>query len=332
MIRLRNGQILCSYEAQGKSWTCLSRDEGRTWSAPVLAQALTGANAANPETLQLKSGRILLFFNQRPHDPNLPFAIGYCYSDDDGKTWRPAPKLLYEAGKRPQVGCWEPAAIQLPSGEIQLFFANEAPYPDSDDQEITLLRSFDGGTDWTAPQAVSHRAGHRDGMPVPLVLKGGKGIAVAIEDNGLAPGYQLQPAIVFTPARANWRQPVTEGGSETRWGALQPPLPGDVYAGAPYLRQFPSGETVLSCQITDGDRKRPRMAVFVGDAEARNFRNRSIPFDVPDDAGGMWNSLFVKNARTVTAISETVVNGVHGLWAVDGHLLFPDKASNRQAH
>jgi hypothetical protein len=320
-IRLRNHQILFSYEAQGKSWVCRSRDNGKTWSEPILVRALTEANAANPELLQLKSGRILLFYNQRPHNESKPFAIGYSYSDDNGRTWASLEKFIYKAGNKPQNGCWEPAAIQLDTGEIQLFFANESPYMTNDDQEITLMRSFDEGKSWSAPETVSYRAGHRDGMPVPIILNGGKGIALAIEDNGLAPGNMLQPAIVFSSKQSNWRQPTAKGDSPNRWNALKPPLPGNVYAGAPYLRQFPSGETVLSCQSSEGGRKQPKMVVYVGDSSARNFRNKSVPFDIPNDEGGMWNSLFIKDARTVTAISDTVVNGVRGLWAIDGHLV-----------
>src|SRR6185436_15246566 len=104
-------------------------------------------------------------------------------SKDGGANWEAA-KLVYEAGINSGTGCWEPAQIQLPSGEIQLYFANEKPYPDTTEQEITMLRSSDNGASWSSPQRISLRAGHRDGMPVPVMLAGGKGIAVAIEDNG----------------------------------------------------------------------------------------------------------------------------------------------------
>lgn len=326
MIRLRDGDILCSYEGNGNAWVCRSRDNGRTWSRPTLVKQIPYAFAANPELLQLRSGPILLFYNQRPRDEKRPFAIGCCASNDDGRTWRAAKRLVYEAGKRPERGCWEPAAIQLPSGEIQLFFANEFPYPTNDDQEITLLRSLDGGGTWSRPETVSHRAGHRDGMPVPLILQNNGGIVLAIEDNGLAPRAKLQPAIISTSRQANWRQPVVQGDSPRRWGAIRPPLPAGVYAGAPYLRQMPTGETILSCQSDEGGRQKPQMVVYVGDAAARNFRNRSVPFPIPGDVSGLWNALFVKDARTVTAISDTVIHGVHALWAIDGHLVLPKAA------
>ena len=330
MVRLHDGALLCSYEAQGKSWVTRSRDEGRTWESPRLVRALTGASAANPELLQLSNGRLWLFYNQRPRDGVQPFAIGACWSDDAGATWQPRPTPLYTASTDFKDGCWEPAALQLPSGEIQLFFANEALYTRSDEQEITLLRSLDEGASWGKPQTVAFRAGHRDGMPVPLLLRDGGDVVFVIEDNGLAPGTQLQPAIIRTTRAANWRQPVVMGSSAQRENALAMPLPPQVYAGAPYLRQLPSGETLLSCQSTEGGgmeggdtrgiRTKPQMVVYIGDSQARHFAHRSVPVELPGDVAGSWNSLFVKNSRTITALTATRINGRNGLWAIDGYV------------
>lgn len=342
MIRLRGdvrggareGDILCCYEAGGKSWVVRSRDEGKSWSEPTLVKEIARASAANPELLPLQSGRLLLFYNQRPHGPQpqaaataagaeaiaLRFGIGVCVSDDNGATWRSSAPLLFEAGADAAQGCWEPAGIQLPSGEIQLFFANEAPYAQNHDQEITRLRSQDSGQSWGAPEKVAYRAGHRDGMPVPLLLQSGQ-LLLGIEDNGLAPGNSLQPAIISLGRGENL--PSVDGASERRWGAASPPLAVSVYAGAPYLRQMPGGETILSCQSNEGGRQKPAMTVYVGDSQARSFQNSSLPFATPSHISGSWNSLFVKDASTITAISDTVVNGVHGLWAIDGHLIRP---------
>jgi hypothetical protein len=63
-----------------------------------------------------------------------------------------------------------------------------------------------------------------------------------------------------------------------------------------------------------------RMVVWIGDREAKNFTNPSEPFAVPPDANGLWNSLFIKNDTTVTAISSTTLFGIRGLWAIDGRL------------
>ena len=319
IARLSNGDLLCAYEKAGKAWAARSKDDGKTWGEKQVVRELPYANAANAELLVLRGGRILYLYNQRPHDKKHPFAIGVCVSDNHGLTWRAQTKNVYDAGTEPGRGCWEPAALQLPSGEIQLFFANEFPYPENDDQEITRLRSRDEGKTWSKPEIVSLRAGHRDGMPVPLVLQNQSDITLAIEDNGLKPGNMLQPAVLKVSPEKN--APFVSGGDTARrWEAISPPLGARVYAGAPYLAQMPSGETVLSCQSNEGGRKEAQMAVYVGDKTAHHFGRKSIPFPAPENVSGSWNALFVKNARTLSAISDTTVDGVRGLWAIDGRI------------
>jgi hypothetical protein len=274
-------------------------------------------NATNGELLALADGTVLLATNERPKDGKHPFTIQVQRSRDGGGTWS-EPSVVFRAGTRWGDGCWEPAAIQLPGGEVQLFFANENPYRTTTEQETTLLRSSDGGKTWGKPETVSFRKGHRDGMPVPLVLRRGRGIVVAIEDNGLR--GRMKPAIIHTSVKSNWRGGVVGGDSPRRWSALKRPLPPKIAAAAPYIRQFPSGETVLSCQSDEGGGPL-RMVVYVGDASARDFAGKTVPF--PTDAGkpGLWNALFIKGPRTVTAISGTTIRGMAGVWAIDGELV-----------
>ena len=318
MIRLRSGDILLSCDRGGKVWVRRSCDNGKTWQRAVLVARYEFGVATNPEILQLENGWILASYNERPRNGAHPFAIVVCVSRDNGDTWG-TPSRVYAADVRRENGCWEPAQLQLPSSEIQLFFANENPYRASHEQEITMLRSHDNGCTWGEPRRVCFRAGRRDGMPVPLLLRNNAGIVLAIEDNGLK--GRMKPAIVFTTLEANWSGPHVDGNSPRRWSALRSPLPGRVYAGAPYIRQMPTGETVLSVQSTEGGRSKPRMVVYVGDENARDFDGRSVPFEIPPDTAGHWNSLFVKDEHTVTAISSTTIDGVPGLWAIDGQLV-----------
>lgn len=322
MARLPDGRILCSYERGGRSYVRHSSDEGSSWGPEILAAEFAYGTAANPEILVLNNGWVLLAYNERPTDRVHPYAIRVRKSEDGGETWG-EPRLVYEAGITSGTGCWEPAMIQLPSGEVQLFFANEKPFPDTNEQEISLVRSQDNGETWSEAERVSFRIGFRDGMPVPIVLRDDKGIAVAIEDNGIDGPFK--PAILHTSLEDNWRKGPIGAEHPSRWPALENPLPTPVYAGAPYLRQFPSGETVLSVQSAEnrmqqGTMNYSRMVVWIGDREARNFINPSEPFDVPPDASGLWNSLFIKNDKTVTAISSTTLFGIRGLWAIDGRL------------
>jgi len=312
MIRAANGDILCCFEYEGRVWVRRSLDNGRTWGKRVLVAKAVSGTASNPEMLQLSNGWILFFYNERPNDGLHRFAIQVSISKDGGHTWGHL-STAYEADVDAHNGCWEPAAIQLPNGEIQLFFANEFPYKNTDEQEITLVRSQDNGKTWSKPETVSFRQGHRDGMPVPCLLSSGKGIVIAIEDNGPTPMFV--PAIVFTDVRNNWKQGAVDGSSPRRWMAVNKPV--DVeWGGAPYIRQLPTGETILSFQSSVG-RKWPQMVVYVGDENARNFEGRTVPFEVPPDEGGWWNSIFVKDRNTITAISSC--NG--GVWAIDGHIV-----------
>ncbi len=315
MVRLADREILCSFEWNGAIYVRRSADEGQTWSDASLAASFAFGTAANPELLVLQDGSILLSYNERPTDGVHPYTIKICFSRDNGATWQDF-QLVYQAGLASGSGCWEPAQVQLPSGEIQLYFSNENPYPLTGEQQITLVRSFDNGATWTAPQLASFRPGHRDGMPVPLALAGNSQTLLSIEDNGLAGAFK--PAVV-TPV------------IDLRWAALAVEPPSAVYAGAPYLRQFPSGETVLSVQSAEG-RSSPgtldysRMVVYTGDSTAHGFTNSSEPFAVPAAFNGLWNSLFIKNPVTVTAISGTTLNGVSGLWSIDGRLTYGDSA------
>jgi hypothetical protein len=317
VIRLESGKLLACFGKGGRVHVSSSSGDGRTWSAPRLVASFEHGIAANPELLELADGRILCMYNERPTSGDHPFAIMVTRSADGGRTWS-APERVYAAGSTRKDGCWEPAAVQLPCGEVQLFFANEGPYRRSSEQEITMLRSRDGGSTWEAPVTASFRPRSRDGMPVPLVLRGGRGIAVAIEDNGIR--GRMKPVIVHSPLERSWRAPVG-GASQRRWSALAEPLPADVYAGAPYLRQMPSGETVLSAQVKSPGRTEPHMVVWVGDGNARGFANPSIPFDVPPDVPCLWNSLFVKDEDTITAVAGTTMRGRRGLWMMDGRLV-----------
>lgn len=333
IARLADGTVACAYDAHRQMWLRRSTDHGATWGEPIPVASEADCWLTNADLLPLRDGTVLYFWNERPiaavqhrnrkAPPGVltrPFRIRMARSIDMGRTWSAA-QTLYTAGMSYADGCWEPAGLQLPSGEIHLYFANEFPFTHTVEQEIALLRSSDGGRIWSRAERVAYRSRYRDGMPAPLLLAGGGGIVLAIEDNGLS-GDRFKPAIVHTPEVDDWSTGPVGGESPERWGALAEPLPPEWYGGAPCLRQLPSGETLLSFQESaDGSLERCRMVVCVGDAGARNFRNKSYP--LPQDRTGnqAWNALFVKNARTVTAISTATINGTRGIWIIDGRLV-----------
>jgi hypothetical protein len=326
MIQLHDRSLICLYEVAGGDIECIkSSDVGNTWSAPIkVAIRQNGINMAVPEILELKDHSLLASYNPRPSAIDATKHFGICIkkSYDGGLKWKDE-RLLYEAGSKFEDGCWEPSQVQLPSGEIELFFSNESIYTHSNEQNISIFRSADNGLSWTKePQIVSFRAGKRDGMPVPLVLKNKKEIVFSIEDNAV---ITFKPSIVHSAGDGGWNG-VVDGTGANRNAALATPLPGSVYAGAPYLRQLKTGETILSYQGTTSrnkDWKQACMFVTVGDADAGNFGQTFIPFTVPLNKHGLWNSLCILEDDTIIALTSTnaYADSNTEVWMIKGNLV-----------
>lgn len=325
LIQLQDRSLLCTYEADGSVVVAKSSDGGKTWSPPItVAPRENGFNMAVPDLLQLKDGSVLICYNPRPYQQSTErkFAIRTKKSYDSGLTWKDE-RLLYEAGHEFKNGCWEPSAIQLPGGEIQLYFANEGVYLNSNEQNISLLRSRDNGLTWTTPEMVSFRSGYRDGMPVPVLLQNGKEIVYAIEDNGVG---NFKPYIIRTRVEANWSAPVLSDAADRNY-ALAEKIPDSIYAGAPYLRQLSTGETILSYQGTEGRPNKmnnAEMKVVIGTADARNFTNKTSPFKIPPSRSGLWNSVSIIDKDVVVALTSTNAfseNGATEVWMIKGRVI-----------
>ena len=300
-----------------------SDDKCISWGEPIEVAKAEGYSYTNCELLQLKSGKLIYTWNARPlRDTGLPYKIMYALSEDDGKSWSEG-KNLYVGGTEPRRGCWEPIVLQLPSGEVQIYFANEAPYANSSEQEISLMRSFDEGESWSYAERVSFRRGARDGMAVPIFLPHSGDIAVAIEDNGVR--GKFKPIIVRTSN--NWRDGFVAGNDQRREEALVGDCaPHDtVYAGAPYLIRLGDKHTLLSVQSTEGrkgtNHKYANMQVYVGNSRARRFCNRSTPLpDLDENGCALWNSLAqIDDERVIAVMSVSGMEpGRNGIWTVIG--------------
>jgi hypothetical protein len=239
----------------------------------------------------------------------------------DGDTWGNE-QPLYKAGHEFANGCWEPSAIQLPSGEIQLYFANEAPYTSSNEQNISLLRSYDNAHTWTpTPEIVSFRASSRDGMPIPLLLDNKKEIVFAIEDNGFT---NFKPYIIVQSVAENRTNLVTANSPLRRY-ALKEKIADSIYAGAPFIRQLKTGQTILSYQGTEGRRNNmefAEMKVVIGDERANNFTSKTAPFLIPPDKHGLWNSLCILDDDSIIALTSTNAFSNHSeVWMIKGKLV-----------
>jgi hypothetical protein len=173
-------------------------------------------------------------------------------------------------------------------------------------------------------------------MPVPLLLKNGKELIFSIEDNGME-GDSFKPVIIRTPANGVWNNAPVLAGSKDRMHALDARnrVPASAYAGAPYIRQLPSGETILSYQSTEWRNNAPwdrsDMVVAIGDDEGKNFSRKSRPFYFTDSLKTcLWNSVTVLNDTTVIALGST--NGFSdktGVWMIKGYVAHPVHARYR---
>ncbi len=329
MIELKNGKLITVYAASnGNTEIVYSNDKGSHWYEPIIVATKSGDIRMDaPDITLLNDGSLMVCYNPRPPfrntDTSKHFEIIVAKSYDDGLTWKDD-QLLYQAGYSFKDGCWEPAALQLPSGEIQLFFSDEGIYTNSGEQNISLLRSFDNGKSWVKkPEIVSFRKGSRDGMPVPVYLPATKEILFSIEDNGFV---NFKPYIIRSAETKNWDK-VILANSHFRKYALLDSLKGSVYAGAPYLRALPNGNTLLSYQSTQfregkQDVHNAEMVVTVGDAEGLNFTNASVPFKIPANSTGLWNSIAVLKDNSIVALTSTnAYNGKYEVWMIKGILV-----------
>ena len=203
MIELQDGRYMATTETGGIN-IIFSSDKGNSWSGEKkIVENINNTPNCVPDLIQLKDGTIVVGYNPRPSTPyteDRRFGIRCKRSTDNGRTWSNE-IFINDASFTYQDGCWEPSFLELPSGELQCYFADEGPYTNSGEQQISMCRSFDGGQTWGKAEIVCFRKNYRDGMPVPVILHDGQTICVAIEDNGWS-GFG---SFVPTTVRCPWR-------------------------------------------------------------------------------------------------------------------------------
>ena len=267
-----------------------------------------------PDLIQLTDGTIVVGFNPRPTEPyseNRRFGIRAVRSTDNGKTWSDA-IFIYDARHTFGDGCWEPSFLELPSGELQCYFANENDFTSSNEQCISMCRSFDKGLTWGKPVRVSFRPGTRDGMPVPILTADNE-IVVIIEDNGWPGRSGFRATTVRCSLEDNWSS-VVGADSPNRNMIFANEGDKQYVSAAPYLRHLASGETIASWQGDYGDREGVGsdaygMFVAVGDADAREFKGITAPFHLSRSQHSLWNSVATVGDGSVIALGSVAEVG-----------------------
>jgi hypothetical protein len=277
-----------------------STDNGVTWAPANLVEAAGGPGYygfSDPDILVMKNGWLMLAFVGRGNpDDNTHDNVEISLSKDRGQTWG-TPQVIVSGRS------WEPGLVQLPDGSIEIFYSSEAAWwpSASPQQEILMVSTADNGATWTQPNHVAYASGDRDGMPVPVLLQGGKGIAFAIE----SVNNTQSPWILWSSVDAHWNYETwgTQNNGR-RWLATTQPI----WGGAPYLIQLPTGETLLSVQDAGGrsisDWHKNTMLVLVGNTVANGFSQITYPWpNLPTDEGAYYNSMFLSNDTTLIALT-----------------------------
>ncbi|PSR55380.1 hypothetical protein AHMF7605_18655 [Adhaeribacter arboris] len=323
--RVKGDTLLFTYHfgPQGDEWDNIalkrSIDNGITWSEPEIIMTDNDPNYygfSNPEIFVAQNGDVLLTYTGRGRpDDNAHANIQVRISKDRG--WTFGTPIIINTGR-----AWEPAFIQLPTGEIDLFYSSEANWwpSSSPQQEIRMLTSTDNGVTWGSSRSVAYTAGMRDGMAVPLVLKDNKGIVFPIE----SVNNSKSPWVVWSSKEANFHyaSPGTTQNNR-RWLATDE----NIWGGAPFMIQLPTGEIILSCQDAGGrsvgsDWKKNTMLILAGNSAARNFTNITYPWpNLPNSEGAYYSSLFLKDATTLVLVTTRNFSDGHSeIYQKIGHI------------
>lgn len=214
-------------------------------------------------------------------------------SSDNGRSWSSA-QVIY------QGTTWEPYALQLRSGELQVYFTDADPQ--KGDSGTSLLRSMDNGRTWVVVGKVirqesgaatdgSNTTIYSDQMPSARELNNSAKIAIATEARF---GNVFHISMAWTSD--NWASaPLTDdavGPADRNLNFIQ-------NAAAPYLVQFPSGETVLSYNASS------IFTMHVGNAEATEWGESYQPFS----GKGYWGAMELVDTHTLVAtMPNTFVN------------------------
>jgi len=318
--RLSNGTLFMSFENDHFGWDIYvrrSEDNGKTWSDATLLVKTTPAESSvgpdekvyvNPDFIELSDGRILLAYQWRYKKGygDLPNTNNNCgieimFSEDHGATFSD-PVEIYRGR------CWEPAMLELPSGEIQMYITSSQDIiDDMSAPQTVVIRSFDGGKTWQGKdrcgihdnEVISRTVDSRstfDGMPSGVWLDDNNGIAVPLEVWHGRWVVDQTPVIVKTDVKSSWRGDLASiranGGPE--W-PFKKQLNKDFFGYGPYSTKLATGEMIV---LSNGTYKgKQGIWTFIGDKKADNFTNATNPFD------GYWGSIDYVGDNKVIATS-----------------------------
>lgn len=291
----------------------------------------------NGDILAVASYRANVGYKEKPLDAGLVMLR----SKDNGISWS-NPVEIYRGVN------WEPSLLQLPSGEVHCYFTDSSRTLDEGtDTGTALITSNDFGLTWTpsfgnnplyvirTKHIKNGKTCFNDQMPVVIKLNNSNELAAAVEANI----GQYYISLAYTGEDGAWDKlsVIQEGPTDRKDFAFE--------GSAPYLMQFPSGETVLSYN------KSSTFLMKMGDARARNFGESYAPFtgkgywgtlERIDDhrligampntsAGVVMLAQFVLNHDIVATNRKAIIDGYNDEWKNTDQALFVGEKSQAQA-
>lgn len=273
---------------------------------------------SNGDALVLQNGDLMVVASFRAannmYKTNDGNGIAMRISSDNGQTWGEE-KVIFRGSN------WEPQILQLPSGEIQVYFTHSSTNNQMQfDKGIigdalvrssgtAILRSTDDGETWASHLPENefygyviaqrynetknnvHRYTHQ--MPCAALLNNTGAIALVLEDqNAAGSGYSISIAY----SDDNWAQYISPNSVYTAIEEGPANKQNSVWPGAgPYLKQFPSGETVISYNVSN------IYSIRLGNATARTFTQPYEPFRY----AGYWGALEPDGSHTMIGTVTT---------------------------
>ncbi len=313
--KLKDGSYIMFYQSSriGASCYCAFSKDGMSWERgdcifkahPIINSGGEKDTRAysTVDAVVLDNGDILAFVSFRAvHGyKRFPQDDGLCMrrSTDGGRTWGPE-KDIYT------TITWEPFAMQLPSGEVQVYFTDSDHDWNPPSSGVTMLSSLDRGETWTTHCQVIRQyratATRKDGqpgtrkvwtdqMPSAVLLGDGRTILAAVESQDSTDHFH----ITLVKDRTNWTTTLT--GDMTG-----PAERADNFrsGGGPYLAHFPSGETALSFQGR-------YFNIKLGKSDFKSII-AGKPFQPFGEKVSLWGSMEVIDPHTLFAVAPNLDN------------------------
>lgn len=191
IVKLKDGSLLLGYSefvgrdssdfAQGRIAGKISRDGGRTWSAPfVIAPNEGKMNTMSPSFLRLRSGKLGMAYMMK--NSQADNRVLFRTSSDDGRSWNAPVRVI------PTAGYWginNARLVQLKSGRIlaPLWFVNG--WNKSHHTQDEVAYSDDEGQTWRQSEIVDVPQGRRGAdEPGVVELRDGRVLMIIRTDMG----------------------------------------------------------------------------------------------------------------------------------------------------